>query len=67
MCNLRGFFDPKELELILSTFQASLLMLFNTGVPLILLVEQRGKRGSLAFVYPPTNLVVVWIPSILGG
>lgn len=30
-CHIKANFDAKPIELILSTFQASLLLLFNTG------------------------------------
>lgn len=32
-CHIKANFDAKPIELILSTFQASLLLLFNTGNP----------------------------------
>lgn len=34
---LKGYFDPKEIELVLSTYQTALLLLFNNGGPQCLL------------------------------
>ena len=32
-CQLAGHFDARTIDLMLSTFQATLLLLFNDGVP----------------------------------
>ena len=47
-CHIKANFDAKPIELILSTFQASLLLLFNTGnIPESLHHMQDGTSVTL--------------------
>lgn len=41
-CHVKASFDAKPIELILGTFQATLLLLFNTGIILLPDTDEHG-------------------------
>lgn len=59
-CHIKANFDAKPIELILSTFQASLLLLFNTGnIPADLHHMQEGTFVTL--LLPVINRVCMYV------
>lgn len=52
-CSLKANFDARPVELILSTFQAALLLLFNNGaIHIILFTNCKSLRPAFAQLQP---------------